>query len=208
MKIIQFIPLKLSQFCNFDSRMRDISSTSESLKIRFIINRGTAYLYGDKTIYPINLNSPNSGDIDAEKIDFQSTSDTILFGKVCANIPLFFTKGHGLVCVSASDFDASEFMSSSYNPDLFPTPFSPAETSLQSSMMSPSNTTIGTGNLMMYDLDPDEILGENANEDLVAQMKAAFVYHMKRNGNASNAILKDILPSDDTLENVDSILDK
>lgn len=207
MKIIQFIPLKLSQFCNFDSRLRDIAN--DSLKIRFIINRGTAYLYGNKTIYPINLNAPNSGDIDAEKIDFQNSSDTILFGKVCANIPLFFTKAHGLVCVTASDFDASDFMSSSYNPDLFPIPFSPAETTLQSSMMSPSNSTMGgAGNLMMYDLDPDEILGENANEDLVAQMKAAFVYHMKRNGNASNAILKEILPSDDTLEVVDSILDK
>lgn len=49
-----------------------------------------------------------SGD-NTEKIEFPVQGDKILAATIYNQIPLFFTRIHGLVSLSASDFDNSEF---------------------------------------------------------------------------------------------------
>lgn len=55
------------------------------------------------------------------------------------------------------------------------------------------NTTIG--NIGLYFLDPEEMC--DINSDVVSQMKAAFIYHMKGNRNKCNNVIHDLLESDE-----------
>ncbi|XP_055904210.1 nuclear pore complex protein Nup133 [Eupeodes corollae] len=193
LRLSSFIPLKLSQFYSTGTEVN-------CLQLRFIICRSYAYLYCDKTIYPVNLLNPTGGDLEAEKIEFQLQDDHILSAAVCGNIPLFFSRNHGLVCVSPSDFDNSDFLNSSYSPDVFTPPFSD---SLNNTAI---NQTVNLNSLSMYELDPDEIF--NDNKDEVSQLKAAFIYHIKRNNTMCTSILKDLVPADIGLDELDGQLDK
>lgn len=49
-----------------------------------------------------------------------------------------------------------------------------------------------TNNLSMYDLNPEEVL----NEDGISKMKAAFIYHLKKNSTKCSAVLMDLLNSE------------
>ncbi|XP_055389232.1 nuclear pore complex protein Nup133 [Condylostylus longicornis] len=192
-KLLLFTSLKLTLFYS-------PGNENECLKMRFILNRGMAYLYSDKTIYPVNLGNPS--EIEVEKIEFHSQNDKIMRAIVAHQIPLFFTRAHGLVCVSPSDFDSNDYIN---NSDIF-TPGILSE-SFNQSIISPNITSINMGNLTMYDLDPDEIF--KANKDEISQMKAAFVYHLKRNTVMCNTILADIVPPNkEKIDEVDSVLDK
>lgn len=79
----------------------------------FILNRGIAYLYGEKSVYPINISNPTSGEFEVEKIRFQLQGDKIMSTAVCSEIPLFFTPTYDLVCISPSDFDPGDFLNTS-----------------------------------------------------------------------------------------------
>jgi len=45
----------------------------------------------------------------------------------------------------------------------------------------------------MYQLDPDDVYSELNNE--VGQLKAAFLYRLKRNNNMVNTIIADLMDS-------------
>lgn len=169
--------------------------------MRFITNRGIAYLYNERSIFPTNLSNSGSNEIEVEKIEFQSQGDRIMNAAVCSNLPLFFSRNHGLVCVSPSDFDPGDFLNnSSFSPDVFTPPLTENQT-----VFSP-NVPTSSGNLIMYELDPDEIY--NANKDVISQVKAAFIYNLKRNNETCNSILRELFPPDGTMDDVDSLLDK
>lgn len=197
-KILNFLPLKLNLFFSPNTEL-------ECLELKFILNRNMAYIYGERIIYPINIQNTltTTADNELEKIEFQIQGDKIMNAIVCSNIPLVFSRSHGLVAISPSDFDQSDFLNSSFSPDVITSPA--LSESLNQTVISTNITTIGN-NLMMYDLDPNEIY--NDSKDSNSHLKAAFIYHLKRNYTACNTILKELFPSDDVIEEVDSKLDK
>lgn len=131
------------------------------------------------------------GEIDAEKIEFHLQDDRILSAAVCGQIPLIFSRTHGLVSITPGDFDSAEMMvnMTCASPEVF----SPiAETSMrEQSVLSTSVSNINEQNLYMYELDPDSIYSEF--KDDVSQLKAAFIYRLKRNTTMCNTILNELL---------------
>lgn len=148
-----------------------------------------------------------------EKIDLQTPSDKILFAAAYYQFPLFFTRHNGLVCVTASDFDPADFMNASLASETFNSKF---DLSLGgggggtgalniSGVFSPS-VSMAPDTLTVYDLDPEEIYNESTGA--LSQMKAAFIYYLKKNISTCNGILKELFPDDVTLVETDSLLDK
>ena len=183
MRLINFIPVKLSQYYS-------AATATDCQALRFIICRSHLYLYNDRVVYPLSLSNTGITEIESEKIEFHMQDDRILCAAVCSQIPLFFSRTHGLVCVTPSDFDSSDFlnMSTCNSPDVFvSTP------TLSGDVLSTmrEHTVLSESNLYMYELDPDAMFNEFKDE--VSQMKAAFVYHLKRNNNMSNNILTELL---------------
>lgn len=187
MRINTFIPLKFSQFYS-------ASTENECLMFRFIICRTYLYIYGEKIIYPLNLANPFVGEVEVDKIEFQLQDDRLLSAAVCGNIPLFFSRSHGLMCVSPSDFDSNDFMNTT-NPqqDVYSSqPHGEFSLDLPQSETS-SFVSVNERNLCMYEFDPDEMYDKH-NDD-VSKFKAAFVYCLKGNNTMCNKILKELLLS-------------
>lgn len=184
MHLQTFVPLKFSQFYS-------VPTEKECLNLRFIICRSHIYIYNDKVVYPLSLSNIQMGEIDAEKIEFHLQDDRILSAAVCGQIPLIFSRTHGLVSITPGDFDSAEMMvnMTCASPEVF----SPiAETSMrEQSVLSTSVSNINEQNLYMYELDPDSIYSEF--KDDVSQLKAAFIYRLKRNTTMCNTILNELL---------------
>lgn len=183
MRLLSFTPFKFSQFYS-------PSTENECISLRFIICRTHIYIYNDKVVYPLPLSNIQIGEIDAEKIEFHLQDDRILSAAVCTDIPLIFSRTHGLVSITPGDFDSSDMMNASCTT---PEVFSPmADTTLrEQSVLSSSMSNINEQNLYMYELDPDSIYAEY--KDDVSQLKAAFIYRLKRNTNMCNTILNELL---------------
>ncbi|XP_053688434.1 nuclear pore complex protein Nup133 isoform X2 [Sabethes cyaneus] len=172
----------------------------EYLKFKFVANRTMAYVYNDKYIFPVMLdrhpgssaNSESSSPSEElEKIEFNVQDDGILAANCFQNMALFFSKIHGMVIVTPSDFEPnSEVFNSSISSDMFNPNISVNDSVfINQSIFAPATTN--AGNLILYDIDPEEV--GNANKDNVNQLKAAFIYHIKRNNTASNDIINSIL---------------
>lgn len=53
--------------------------------------------------------APNYGD-EPDVIEFMSPGDRLLGGAICGNVPVFFSKIHGLVSLSSSDLAPNDFL--------------------------------------------------------------------------------------------------
>lgn len=184
------------------------------LKFKFIICRGVAYIYNDRLILPVILqqNSPlQSPSDDIEKIEFTLQDDRLLTAENINGLPLFFSRIHGIVSVSPSDFEP-DFLNNSMNlstanlsaigQDVV---MSPQPIMMETSNVLSPNTT-NAGNLTMYGLDPEEIR-EN-NRDIASQYKAAFIYHLKRNSAMCQTILNELFGKGEGGRAIDGDLDK
>lgn len=177
---------------------------------KFIVCRGMAYIYSDRMIVPIVIqnNAPMLPPIDElERIEIHAQDDRIISARNVGNFPLFFSLLNGIVCVSPSDF-ADEFINNSVNMSMSQSmvvDYSPAPTpqNLETSSILAPNTT-NVGNLIMYDLDPEEI--RERNKDVVSQFKSAFIYHLKRNNAICQTIINEMFS--DEARHADSRLDK
>lgn len=146
-----------------------------------------------------------------EKIEFHLQDDRLIAAESVGGLPLFFSRIHGVVCVSPSDFEP-DFFNNSMNVsnanlsamggDVF-TPMQSQTMLMDTSNILAPNTT-NTGNLSMFALDPEEIR-EN-NRDVASQFKAAFIYHLKRNPAMCQKILGEMFGK--SIDHVDSELDK
>lgn len=145
-----------------------------------------------------------------EKIELHSPTDKILFSAAYYQFPLFFTRDNGLVCVTPSDFDPSDFMNASISSDIFNSKFDLSigggAGALNTSNVFSPNVSMAFENLTVYDLDPEELYNES--NDTVSQMKAAFIYYLKKNISTCNEILSEIFPDDVVMVESDSVLDK
>lgn len=184
------------------------------LQFKFIICRGMAYVYHDRLIIPIIItsNAPIQapGD-DIEKIEFHQQEDRLLAARNIGNLPLFFSRLHGIVCLTSSDFEP-DYMNSSVNVstanlstaigDIF-SPQAPTTMDI-SNILSPNTTN--AGNLIMFELDPEEI--REKNKDTVSQLKAAFIHHLKRNSSQCQTILNALFKTSNEGQKVDNDLDR
>jgi nuclear pore complex protein Nup133 len=160
---------------------------AECLALKFVYSRETAYVYNEKMVFLV------TGDKEANKIDFPT--DRILSASCHNHLPLFFSRLHGFLTIgSPSDFDVDSFN------------FSMSESEMGDvDKFSPSITNVG--NLTMYELNPDEICEEN--KDAVNKLKAALIYHIKRNSEKCQEVLRDLLASEGLAKtSVDSTLDR
>lgn len=181
------------------------------MNFKFIVCRGIAYVYGERIILPtvIQANTPMQAPIDdVEKLEFHTQDDRLIAAENIGNLPLFFSRLHGVVCVTPSDFEADFFNSSvnvsMSNISMMSEVFSPIASipADVSSILSPNTTNIG--NLTAYELDPEEI--RERSKDSVSQFKAAFIYHLKRNSAMCHTILNEMFK--DATPQVDSKLDR
>lgn len=180
------------------------------LTFKFIVCRGMAYVYSERIILPVVIQNnsqlqPPTDDV--EKIEFHTQDDRLIAAKNVGNLPLFFSRLHGVVCLTPSDFAEDFFNNSTINvsvanASMVVEVFSPQTAIDASSILSPSTTNVG--NLTVYDLDPEEI--REMNKDAVSQFKAAFIYHLKRNSVMCHSILNEMFK--DETPQADSKLDK
>ncbi|XP_016961291.1 nuclear pore complex protein Nup133 [Drosophila biarmipes] len=185
MLLESFTPLKINKF--FSAKTEE-----DCLSLRFVVGSSHIYLYTPKVVYPLHLsNSVPTAELEAENIEFLLHDDRILSAAICSQLPLFFSRTHGLVSITPGDFDGSEMMnmSSCNTPDLY------APTSFNASfgVTDQSAITGSTNNLHLFELDPDEMYNELCDE--VGQLKAAFLYHLKRNNNMVKTIVGELLRS-------------
>uniref|UniRef100_A0A1B0CE80 Nucleoporin Nup133/Nup155-like N-terminal domain-containing protein n=1 Tax=Lutzomyia longipalpis TaxID=7200 RepID=A0A1B0CE80_LUTLO len=170
---------------------------SDLMALKFIMNKNYAYVYSEKTIFPVLLNDLSERSAvpeEVERLDFLVQGDKLMAASMCQGCPIFFSRVYGVVCISPADFEPGDFLNAS---DV-----------LQSSqILSDSGylqqSTIG--NLTLYDLDPEVI--SSANSDMISQLKSAFIYQLKRNSLASFAILKELFPVDAVTPEIDAPLD-
>lgn len=182
------------------------------MTFKFIICRGIAYIYSERLILPVIIqsNSPLQPPIDdVEKIEFHTQDDRLIAAENIGNLPLFFSRLHGVVCVTPSDFEP-DFLNNSVNVSMSnvsvmsESVFSPQVAAAvdASNILSPNTTNVG--NLSMYELDPEEI--RERNKDMASQFKAAFIYYLKRNTSMCLTIINELFG--DVTRQADSKLDK
>lgn len=141
-----------------------------------------------------------------ERLEFYSQGDKLLTGIINRhNMPIFFSKNYGHICVTASDFEP-EFMNMSITSDSpyqmrSIAPMDASSTTLNQSM----STTLQNVNLSMYELNPDEMQQEG--DDAADQLKAAFIYHLKGQVNSCSSILNSLFPKESLQPENDSTLD-
>lgn len=158
------------------------------------------------THFPLFTESPSE---EVERLEFYSPGDRVMTGVINRhNLPLFFSRNHGHICVTASDFEP-ELMNSSMSVA------SESQFNMRSMAMdatgSPSilsqsmSSTLQNVNLSIYELDPDEM--QQQGSDAADQLKAAFIFHLKGQVNSCATILNELFPRDSLQPENDSTLD-
>lgn len=128
-----------------------------------------------------------------ETIELPTQADCIMTAVIYNQIPVFFTRIHGFVSISSSDFDGIDgFNQSAVAGDL-----------LETSHLSVHNEM--TANLTLYDINPEDVL---CADDVISQMKAAFIYHLKKNSTKSAAILQQLLADPKVAAELDKVVVK
>lgn len=143
---------------------------------------------------------------DVEKIEFFSQGDQIMTGIVNhQNLPIFFSRNYGQVCITAVDFEP-DLLNSSVSSDLFQSSrtITDSPTVNQSQMVS-FISAAQPSNLSMYELDPEEIRLDG--EELTDQLKSAFIYHLKGQISSCAAIINEVFPKDAIQPENDAVLD-
>lgn len=165
----------------------------------------------DLYLYIFLLPSPESPSEEVERLEFYSPGDKIMTGVINRhNLPVFFSRNHGHICVTASDFEpelmnsSSAMLSGTANDSSRSMAMESALTS-QSVLSQSMSSTLQNVNLSMYELDPDEMQQQGA--DATDQLKAAFIFHLKGQVNSCASILKELFPSDSLQPENDSTLD-
>ncbi|EDV94537.1 nuclear pore complex protein Nup133 [Drosophila grimshawi] len=176
-------PLKLQKFYS-------AKTVQECLSVRIMVGASNLYLYTPKVVYPLGLvNLLPTGENEMEKVEFHLHEDRILSAAMCNRIPLFFSRTHGLVGITPGNFEPFDMMNlSNLNPSDVYFPFD-ASFNVANQSMSQENSNC----LPMYQLDPDEVYADFNNG--VGQLKAAFLYRLKRNNQMVKTVLADVMDS-------------
>lgn len=169
-------------------------ANDENLKMKFILNRSVAYVYGERFIYEVLLHVDlKNGVENTEKIELPTQTDEIMAAVIYKQIPIFFSRIHGFVSVSSSDFDGFDLVNQNVT----------GADVLDASHISVHNET--AANLTIYDINPDEVY---CADDIISQMKAAFIYHLKKNNTKCASILQQLLSDSKVAAELDKVVIK
>lgn len=125
----------------------------DSLSFKFLLSENNVFVYNQNSITVIRSKD------EVETLDF-NRQDHILGGSICVNTPIFFSRNNGLVAVSQND------MGVDFNVSV-------------NNVSQMDNSVYDTlGNLSIITIDPQEAF--NTYKDTVNQMKAAFIFHVKK----------------------------
>ncbi|XP_021913246.1 nuclear pore complex protein Nup133 [Zootermopsis nevadensis] len=178
-----FFPLKNTGF------YRD-EDEAELLSYQFLLVGPAAYVYNQRAVVAVSAMVFNE---EPDNIEFLGPGDRVLGGAVCGNVAVFFSKVHGLVSVSPSDFSPHD-MNSSMS-------FSEAPGAMDVTGSQFSEDV----NISVTDVELEEL---TINKDGTAQMKAAFIYYIKKNLTQSEAIVSEMFPpEEEPVIDIDAALD-
>ncbi|RVE55286.1 hypothetical protein evm_000184 [Chilo suppressalis] len=105
-------------------------------------------------------------------IDVSAEGDRVLGAELCDGVPLIFSRKHGVLALSTAD-------------SLVPTP-----SVCDSPMGSPCPSDMYDGNLSLYEIDPHEV--SSVTTDLCGQLKAAFLFYVRREEAACRSMLQQL----------------
>lgn len=114
-------------------------------------------------------------------------NDRILAASVYSQIPIFFSRLNGFISISSSDFGNLDCLNSSVVSDV--------------SDFHMTNQTIHNEtatNLTIYDVNPEDVYNLN---DSISQIKAAFIYHLKKNTTKCSAIINQLFTNASSFAN-------
>lgn len=167
---------------------------NDKMDLKFIVSHGMAYVYDEKFVYPVFI---TGHDLDeAETIEFKGPEDKILAAVSIQDLALFFSRTHGIISITPSDFDPSELannVSMSHDNDAT---FNESMTSFRD-----TNAYANVSNLSMYEYNPEEIMV--THDDVVHKLKASFLYYVKRNTNESTKYIDELFQNTENIQNLD-----
>lgn len=167
---------------------------NDKMDLKFIVSHGMAYVYDEKFVYPVFI---TGHDLDeAETIEFKGPEDKILAAVSIQDLALFFSRTHGIISITPSDFDPSELannVSMSHDNDAT---FNESMTSFRD-----TNAYANVSNLSMYEYKPEEIMV--THDDVVHKLKASFLYYVKRNTNESTKYIDELFQNTENIQNLD-----
>lgn len=197
--IKDFCQMKANAFYSGDGN-------EESLKYKLILTESTAYVYGERSIFEVLLNGNltlfmieissliefqnlfSSGVVqgieNTEKIELPTPNDRILAAAVYNQIPIFFSRVNGFISISSSDFGNIDCFNSSVVSDM-------SDFQMTSQIQNETAT-----NLTLYDINPEDVYNTHDN---ISQIKAAFIYHLKKNTNKCSNIINQLFSNASSL---------
>ncbi|KAH1023482.1 hypothetical protein HUJ04_012680 [Dendroctonus ponderosae] len=150
------------------------NTPGDALNYRFILCGNNAYFYTAKSITVLKPEE------ELDVLEFLHPSDQIFSGCTCLNVPIFFSRQHGLVSVIASDADRCTLGASSLV--------------LDTGSGTDQSCSAGGQNLSLYQLDPHEIY--TAHQQTDGQLKAAFIFHVKNQLTECYDMVNKLFPTD------------
>ncbi|KAL7299771.1 hypothetical protein TKK_0007518 [Trichogramma kaykai] len=180
-----FVPVKVGSIYYGD----DIESTIHSY--RFIISGWEIIVYNKHNVHVVS----NLSEYEQEKIDLIRGDDSVLGGALCSGTPVLFTKNHGLITISPTDFSNQDF-NQSY-----------ADVNASVDLNGTSNMSILPEQFVTL------ISNEEINEMLYCtdggkQLQAAFLLSVRNNKEQCDDILSELFPmQEEPVMDIDAPLD-
>lgn len=164
---------------------------------------GLVYIFDEKCVLQVTLSGNGelcgSGE-PSDKMEFNNSAERVMTGTLIERQAVFFLRQLGFAIVASEggpQFDEalSEFLDRGTAAD--------ADASANGNYLSQSMAGAADyDNLTMLELNPDDVLDHT---DAISQLKAAFIYHLKKNAQKCAEVLADLLDAD-TETNIDAIV--
>lgn len=184
--------LQAFQILKVNTLYRAESERNDTLEYRLLLCGQSFYLYNQRSVISLGSLFQRQPPISTEEpdiIEFTHEGDRILGGSICINTPLFFSKNHGLITlIGLNDFNNTH--QDLNNSSIMASDGLVSHNDSMSYSYAASESNIGT--LTVYDLDPHEISVTHTNS--VGQLKAAFLFYIKKHSMACDQILDQIFP--------------
>lgn len=180
-------PTRLKSFSPLKNDVVARKPEQDISQYQLLIAGLSALVYSQRNVLVFPFPVPNALE-DPDVIEFRNEGDKLLGGSVCANVPVFFSKSHGLVSISPLDYYPNDFSSQNdsinYGPDV---------------------SISECGDISVLEQDLEELV---THQNLDARMKAAFLYHVSKNQAQCEAIVKELFPRKEVpMSDVDAPLD-
>ncbi|XP_015587429.1 nuclear pore complex protein Nup133 isoform X2 [Cephus cinctus] len=180
-----FIPIQIGYYYMIHDNTEPISQP-----YRFILSGWEAIIYDRNSVIVVNTTSEHEQDnIDLVK----GGEDSILGGALCSGTPVLFTKNNGLITIIPTDFNTQDFNTSYMDSNV-------------SIDYGAGNNSLTAENFSTFTNNDDAQIF--CSSDGAAQLRAAFLYSLRRNKAQSEEILNELFPlQEEPVMDIDAVLD-